>query len=128
MKVYNDTKKTRGAVPCEEQAPVQRSTSVEVVVYDISPSMIGKETTPVNVGVVVHREVIYRSYFASRYPDYVVARTYPNGTLRITLVNAYVCRDGVGELANVTRSVDIGGDPWIWISPKYPHSCLHCRR
>lgn len=117
---YTIYEKTRGAVPCEEQAPVQRSTSVEVVVYDISPSMIGKEATPVNVGVVVHREVIYRSYFASRYPDYVVARTYPNGTLRITLVNVYVCRDGVGELANVTRSIDIGGDPWIWISPKYP--------
>lgn len=89
----------------------------EIRVYDVSPGNL--------------RRLWWRFVDICDWPKYVWVNAFPNGTLKITFVNATpflgfnfsepICGN---KAVNVTYTIQLGGDLWVWVSPDYPTTII----
>ena len=105
---------------------------VWLYVFDISPDVIRQRRGgPTGLfGYIPESRLVYEwvySYDVSKFPDYVEVVALPNGTLKITFYGLYT-EEVLNRSdwlyysypTNVTVSVNLGGDLWIWAGPEYP--------
>ncbi|MEM0462888.1 hypothetical protein [Pyrobaculum sp.] len=111
------------------------ATVVSLYVYDISPDVIRQRRGgPTGLfGYIPESREVYEWVYSvriSKFPDFVEVVAFPNGTLKFTFYGLYQrvynWTDHMEYFypVNVTLSINLGGDLWIWVGPEYPSAVI----